>query len=48
LKARARAAIASTGYKDGAADWKIRSIRRSSRKGDFRVESGYRAGLDLL
>jgi len=36
------------GYKAALKDWKIRFEARLVAEGDFRVESGYRAGLDLL
>ncbi len=36
------------GYKAALRDWKIRLDPAHVAEGDFRVESGYRAGLDLL
>ena len=36
------------GYKAALRDWKIRLDPALAADGDFRVESGYRAGLDLL
>jgi DNA-binding LacI/PurR family transcriptional regulator len=36
------------GYKAALKDWKIKLDPALVAEGDFRVESGYRAGLDLL
>ena len=46
--ARARAAGVSTATRRRCKDWKIRLDPALVAEGDFRVESGYRAGLDLL